>query len=195
MGILYIECFSHGGNMKLKAQNTVELVIMVSLVVVVVISIFMFMGGSTQKMANLSKIDDSRIGNSSSVSIGSGSSTNTVDVETAGALQSNIATMSQSSIERQLASSSAYSYLASNATKDERDIFDLANDLIEECGLHDIDKFIKPIIDEDKAMKNLALLVIESTSIVNQQINKKEDVSPTYAPFISAMRQVMPNNK
>ena len=94
-----------------------------------------------------------------------------------------------------MASSSAYSYLASKATKDERDIFDLANDLIEECGLHDIDKFIKPIIDEDKAIKNLSLLVVKSTSIVNQQINRKEDVSPTYAPFISAMRQVMPNNK
>lgn len=181
--------------MKLKAQNTVELVIMVSLVVVVVISIFMFMGGSTQKMANLSKIDDSRIGNSSSVSIGSGSSTNTVDVETAGALQSNIATMSQAAIESQLASSSAYSYLASKATKDERDIFDLANDLIEECGLHDIDKFIKPIINEDKARKNLALLVVKSSSIIKQKIDEGSGGSQTYVSFISAMEQLMPNIK
>ena len=43
--------------MKLKAQNTMEVITMVALVVVVVVSAFMFMNGKNSKLANLSAIN------------------------------------------------------------------------------------------------------------------------------------------
>lgn len=127
--------------MKLKAQNTIEIISLVVVVLVVVVSVFMFMNGnSTTELANLSKINAT--GNNSSYSGSNESSSNLqangaysrVDVETAGALSSMVAQMKESELTKAIENKSI-DELFSVKSSDEEDVFDLANKLINELSL------------------------------------------------------------
>lgn len=126
--------------MKIKAQNTIEIISLASIVLIVVVSVFMFMKSNSTNVANLSKLNNSGASNTITNSAGNSSNIQTsetytkIDVETAGALSSMVAQMKATELKKAL-DNKTISDLYSVKSNDDEDIFDLANKLITELNL------------------------------------------------------------
>jgi len=126
--------------MKLKAQNTIEVISLVTVVLIVVVSVFMFTKSNTQNTANIAKINTTGVNNAVSSTTGSSTNVQTssayakVDVETAGALSSIVAQMKESDLKKAL-SNKSIDELYTVKSNDDEDVFDLANKLINDLSL------------------------------------------------------------
>ncbi len=126
--------------MKLRAQNTIEIVSLVVIVAVVVIAVFMFMNGNkSANLANLSEINTIETSNNMQGTNGTSTNIQTsanskIDVETAGSLSSIIVQMNENDIKKALLDKSIEE-ISSVKSSDDEDIFDLANKLITELSL------------------------------------------------------------
>ena len=130
--------------MKLKAQNTMEVITMVALVVVVVVSAFMFMNGKNSKLANLSAINStstkpaiSKV-NKAPILKTESATTPTSDAETAGALSQLVANMNRQELLNALANKTLNDILLPKTQETNEDIFTLA-DILNTAYLEDKD--------------------------------------------------------
>ena len=179
MGILYIDSYSHGGIMKLRAQNTIEVITMVALVGVVVITAFMFMQGNNTNIAKLSQITtnttklaakDTTINDSTSKN----DITNKTIAEVSGTNAQKVADvleeinqMDSSTLEHQLANelSSKNAYEHTTSMNQDNGPVKLANNVIEDFSLlrspisiqdepkHIISEIINVAVDAHKITK------------------------------------------
>lgn len=170
--------------MKLKAQNTIEIISLVTVVLVIVVAVFTFVRGNNVNIANLSKIDNvvnQEVGNLGS-NINEIQINKTVDAETAGSLSSILANKNQSEITKSLKSKSI-SEILSVKTDDNKDVFDLANILINDLSLN-IEQFDK---------SNLPLTVKDSLVQVAIEAKKElgTNISNTYTMYTAVLAKII----
>ena len=178
--------------MKLKAQNTIEIITMVSLVVVVVLSAFMFMNGHNNDIASLSSINTG--GNTSvkqviknnDISTNFTTKTGTIDAETAGSL-SSIVVIRDSELLTALNNKTIDDVLAIK-TDDGKDVFDLANELIKEYqGQIKVSPFeYKSALNDDT--KNDLLRVKNDTKAI---LDKTQKTNSTYDEYIAILAVII----
>ena len=172
--------------MKLRAQNTIEIITMVSIVVVVVLSAFMFMHGSDNKMVALSGISKTNFSNTAYIDKEKSTNiktNNTIDSETAGALSSRVANMNNSELLDKL-SNKTINEIMNIKTTEGKDIFDLANELIKEYqGQITVSPFEEKELLNNENKKDLVTVKIETKRILD--ITKKTDL--VYEQYITLL--------
>ncbi len=146
--------------MKLKAQNTIEVISLVAVVVIVAGAIFMFAKNHNGEIANLSSINTIESNNVQSPSSPSGGNDLSssmqkpgISAETAGSLSSIVANMNENALKKALKDKTAQD-LYNVKSYDDKDIFDVANSLIDELGLK-----ISPFDKSDLAVNTKDTLV------------------------------------
>lgn len=177
--------------MKLKAQNTIEIITMVSLVAVVVLSAFMFMNGNNSNIANLSSI---HVGKSTvnpvvnnSFSTNFTTKTGTIDAETAGSLSSIVVNMKDSELLNSLNNKNIDDVL-SIKTDDGKDVFDLANELIKEYqGQITVSPFEDKLALNDDTKKDLVKVKIDTKAI----LDKTQKTNSTYDKYIAILAVII----
>ena len=177
--------------MKLKAQNTIEIITMVSLVVVVVLSAFMFMSGNNNSMANLSSINTGKtvvkqvVNNN--ISTNFVTKTGTIDSETAGSLSSIVVNMKDSELLNSLNNKTIDDVLAIK-TDDGKDVFDLANELIKEYqGQITVSPFEDKLALNDDTKKDLVKVKIDTKAI----LDKTQKTNSTYDKYIAILSVII----
>lgn len=189
-GYIIYRWLVHGGNMKLKAQNTIEVITMVALVVVVVLSAFMFMQGNTSNIASLSSINVEKkviVDNKNKIESSTNTITNDSNFETAGALSSTIANMNANELNNALSQKTLNDVLV-NKTSDNKDIFDLADILIQENSLP-ISEFgsNRNIEFNDEVKFRLVNVAIQTRN----KLEKEHKTSSAYELYIDILAQVI----
>lgn len=157
--------------MKLRAQNTIEIITMVALVAVVVVSAFMFMNGNNANLANLSSINDGK----KSIAVSKAPSINrehsvintttqtSADIETAGAL-SLLAQISKNDLKEKVANKTLNDFLVIK-TEDNEDIIDISNKVIESFPLP------KSPIDRNSDINTIKAEIIDVAIAARDKIN------------------------
>lgn len=190
MGILYIDGEIHGGNMKLRAQNTIEIITMVALVCVVVLSAFMFMQGNNTNIASLSAINTGKKNITINKEVATNSSNKINDdnnFETAGALSSTIANSTANELYAALSQKTLNDVLVSK-TNDNKDIFDLADILIQENSLT-ISEFgsNRNIEFNDEVKSRLVNIAVQTKT----KLDKEQKTSSSYDLYIDILAQII----
>lgn len=175
---------------KLKAQNTIEIITMVALVGVVVLSAFMFMQGNNTHIANLSKINTGKA-TVAQTSQASNVSTNTTttpnNYETAGSLSSTVANMSENEIYDLLKNKTLNDVLIVK-TSDNKDIFDLADTLIQENSLKISEFGSNKNIEFNEDVKTR---LVEIASQTKNKLEKEQKTSTTYNLYMDLLSQII----
>ena len=176
--------------MKLKAQNTIEIITMVSLVVVVVLSAFMFMSGNNDRVASLSSINTGKAPVKKvvkkNISTNFITKTGTIDAETAGSLSSIVANMKDSELLNSLSNKTIDDVLAIK-TDDGKDVFDLANALIKEYqGQITVSPFEDKLALNDDTKKDLVKVKIDTKAILDKT-QKTNSIYDEYVAILSVI--------
>lgn len=179
--------------MKLKAQNTIEIITMVSLVVVVVLSAFMFMNGHNNDIASLSSINTGgntsvkQIIKNNDISTNFTTKTGTIDAETAGSLSSIVVNMKDSELLNALNNKTIDDVLAIK-TDDGKDVFDLANELIKEYqGQITVSPFEDKLALNDDTKKDLVKVKFDTKAI----LDKTQKTNSTYDEYIAILAVII----
>ena len=179
--------------MKLKAQNTIEIITMVALVGVVVLSAFMFMHGNSASIAGLSQINTGKSSHTVNSSVSNNSSnviTDDNNYETAGALSSTIAKMDKDELYNALKTKTLTDVLLVK-TEDNKDIFDLADILIKENSLTISEFGSNRNIEFNEEVKGRLVNIALQTKDKLAQQQKTSDV---YGLYIGLLAQIINEN-
>lgn len=176
--------------MKLKAQNTIEIISMVSVVLVVVVATLMFTNGQKLNLSNLSAIN---INNGQQNQIIKPTQqintiTNSVqtDIETAGTLSNTVANMNETEIIDKLSNKTNADLLTVKSVNNE-DVFDLANTLIDNLALT-VSPFDKnDLTDTTKAA--LAKVAVDAKNKLGS--DNTSSTYGTYTVYISLLNEIM----
>lgn len=178
--------------MKLKAQNSIEIITMVALVAVVVVTAFMFMHGNNSNIASLSGINT---GKTTPVSLSNKTplqrpvttvpTSSKTDIETAGALSSILAYGDKNALANRLATLTLNDVLVVK-TQDNETIFELADSLINEYNLP-VSPFKGEYAIDDDAKLRLMDIAVKTNDILTQ----KESTSATFDAYVSLLKQIL----
>ena len=173
--------------MKLKAQNTMEIITAVAVVAVIAVAVFMFTSARNENLANLTGVKPTAesvdmLAADESSRFSKSLSPAHINEETAGSMANMVKTASKTELTEKL-SSKTDKEITSFQSDDGKDVIDLANELIDELDLN----FSK--ITRDGSVEDISNELVNVSLIAKEKLNGKDNT--TYNTFLAVLGNII----